>query len=140
MIEHILPEEINPFLASVAGLLKPGGYFFAKTPNVHYTALKSRLVTRLPQAARRVMLKAPEMWNAKEHVIHWDAANLGRILSKHNLEPVRVFVPRPVETANSPLGARLARKALYWPALWFGGRERGPFFAPDIFIVARKSP
>lgn len=138
VIEHINPEDIHAFVADIARVLKPGGYVFIKTPNANFTLMKHRLTRAMPAPLRRLMLRAPDVWDAKEHTIHWTAETLASILRQHGLETVRVFVPLMVETSSSPLGARLARRLIYRAAHLLGGGEHVPDFAQDIFIVARK--
>lgn len=140
VIEHVLPEEVESFVRDIRGKLKPGGYVFIKTPNRRFTALKSRIVIRLPAAVRSVLLKGLDVWDAKEHVVHWDATNIARIFNQNSLPIVKVFVPRPVETTNSPLGALIGRKAIYYSARVLGGWRWVPPFAQDIFLIARKVP
>lgn len=139
VIEHVLPEDIHTFVGAVAGILKPGGYAFIKTPNAHFTALKYRLAGGLPEVGKRFMLRGRDMWDAKEHVIHWDAANLARVFAAHGLAAVEFVVPRPVETQNSPMGAVIARRVIYRAAKTIGGGRRIPSIAQDIFLVARKA-
>ena len=140
VIEHVLPEDIHGFLNAAVRVLEPGGYLFLKTPNAHFTALKSKLVRALPNFLRRFMVRGNDRWDAKEHVIHWDAINLCRVLEQHGLVPVRTFVPRPVQTYNSPLGATIARSGILTAARLLGGQQRIPSFAQDIFVIAQKAP
>ena len=46
VIEHIPPESINLFISSMHRLLKPGGYTIIKTPNVHFTYAKHRIINK----------------------------------------------------------------------------------------------
>lgn len=138
VIEHVMPEDIHRFLDAVVRVLQPGGYFFAKTPNVHFTALKSTISRSLPGFARRFMVRHDDVWDAKEHVILWDVSNLSHILKQRGLTPVSAFAPLPIQTYNSPLGARVARSTIFSVAQLLGGQHRVPVFAQDIFMVARK--
>jgi len=138
VIEHINPEDIDVFLEGVRKVLKPGGFFFVKTPNLPFVHLKARIIKTLPLAVRKVMLKAQDVWDAKEHVIHWNEKTLATILTSHGLKPVRIFVPKPVETRGSPLGAVLARKAIFQLTRLLGGGHRVPTIAQDVFIIAQK--
>ncbi len=139
VIEHILPEEINVFVASVAQVLKPGGYVFMKTPNVRYTALKSRAAGLLPEAGKRLMLRRRDLWDAKEHTIHWDSANMVRLFAAHGMNPIGFVVPLPVETTNSPLGARIGRRTLYAAARTLAALNKDWIISQDLFFIARKS-
>jgi len=138
VIEHILPEKINEFVSNIHRVLKPNGYVFIKTPNVLFTALKSDLVSRLPEMGKRFMLRGRDVWDAKEHVIHWDSKNLARIFTAHQLESVTFLVPYPVETTNSPLGARIARQMIYQTARRLPSAGGVPSITQDIFFIARK--
>lgn len=138
VIEHILPEQIGSFVAAAHRVLAPGGHIFIKTPNARFTALKSWVTKLIPAALRRFIIQGQDVWDAKEHVIHWDAQNLARLFSKYGFELVQVCVPCPVQTAGSPTLAFIARRLIFLLAQMLGGRHRVPFFAQDIFLVARK--
>ncbi len=140
VIEHVMPEDIHSFLDAIARVLQPGGYVFLKTPNARFTALKSRVSRRLPKFIRRLIMRHDDVWDAKEHVIHWDVDNLKRLLEQRDLMPVQAFAPLPVQTYNSRIWAYIARSALYSTARLLGGRRRVPGFAQDIFVIARKAP
>lgn len=139
VIEHLEAEHVNAFIDDMARLVKVGGYVFIKTPNARFTHLKSRISRAMPAGLRRVMLRAQDVWDAKEHTLHWTADTLTRIFRQHRFEVVRLLVPKMVETDNSPLGAKLTRKAIYATAQALGGGQRIPDFAQDILIVARKT-
>ena len=138
VIEHVNPEDQAAFLADMRRLLKPGGYVFIKTPNAGFTAFKSRLIHILPPVMRRALVKAPDVWNAKEHVVHWDPDNMARFFGQNGFEVVKLFVPLPVQTRNSPLLATVLRRTIYVAARLAGGGHRVPRLAQDIFLVARK--
>jgi hypothetical protein len=105
---------------------------------VRFTALKSRLAGALPRPARRFVILAEDMWDAKEHLIGWDARTLPRALEKNGLMPVRVSVPLPVQTRSSPVGARIGRATLYRAARLYGRGRTVPPFGQDLFVVARR--
>lgn len=140
VIEHVMPEDLHSFLDAALRLLEPGGYLFLKTPNAHFTALKSKISRALPAVVRRFILRGTDVWDAKEHVIHWDVQNLCRVLEQRGFTPVSTFVPRPVQTRNSPLAASIARSLIVSAARFAGGQQRIPAFAQDMFLVARKAP
>jgi len=139
VIEHVLPEEALTFAGAAARLLRPGGLILVKTPNRPYTSAKSELIQLIPPSVRRWIILGRDVWDSKEHVIHWDPRALARLFARCGFESVMTFVPRPVQTAGSPALARLLRATLYRAALLAGGRRRVPFFAQDIFFVARKT-
>ena len=138
VIEHIEPENVSGFLQTARASLKPSGHLFLKTPNVRFTALKSRIVMSLPRSARRFLIRAEDLWDAKEHLSLWDANTLPRILERNGLTPVRVFVPLPVQTSNSPVAAYILRSTLYRLARLFSWNKSIPAFAQDIFVVAQR--
>jgi 2-polyprenyl-3-methyl-5-hydroxy-6-metoxy-1,4-benzoquinol methylase len=138
VIEHVNPEDQALFMQSIVRLLKQGGFLFVKTPNVSFTALKSRIAKQLPASIRQTFIRNHDMWDAKEHVILWDEQTLCRHLENVGLHVKRLFVPKPIETRNSPIGARVTRKVFYRLARWMGGTRHIPSFAQDIMLVAQK--
>lgn len=136
VIEHIEPEALDQFVGAIKRLLKPGGYVFLKTPNAHYMKLKHRLVQALPGALTRRLLRAQDTWDAKEHLIHWDAANMQRYFRQQGFTPLRVFVPLPVQTRGSHRITTLLRRLIY-----LVGKARGgvPFFSQDMFFIGQKN-
>jgi SAM-dependent methyltransferase len=138
VIEHINPEDINSFVSAIRERLKSDSYVFIKTPNVRFTAIKAWLMGVLPAPTEKIMLRSREMWDAKEHMIQWSQETLGRCFEQHGLKPLRFFVPLPVQTRNSPVGALVTRQMIYQTANLLGGRQRIPTFAQDIFMVAQK--
>lgn len=139
VIEHVNPEDQASFITAIHTLLKPDGYVFIKTPNVHFTKLKADISERLPEFVKQRLLMHRDLWDAKEHVVLWDAQTLQAIFEKHAFEIVRTFVPMLVQTRNSPFLARLARDTLYISSYLIGGKTRIPAIAQDIFLVARKT-
>lgn len=138
VLEHINPEDQIQFLKAARERLKEGGYLFIKTPNVKFTSLKADAIKIIPDILKKTLIMHSDVWDAKEHVVLWDAQNLVKIVEKLDFSVVRVFVPRPVETRNSPLGALLARRSLYYLSQLLGGSRRVPTFAQDIFLIAQK--
>jgi 2-polyprenyl-3-methyl-5-hydroxy-6-metoxy-1,4-benzoquinol methylase len=137
VIEHIAPEDAPAFIDDIRRLLRPGGYFFAKTPNATFTAAKSRLVRTMPGTVRRRVVRAEDVWNAKEHTIHWDAPNLARAFRERGFDIERVMVPLPVETYGTPLPGRLARRGIYATTRLLG-EARAFGIAQDILLIARR--
>jgi 2-polyprenyl-3-methyl-5-hydroxy-6-metoxy-1,4-benzoquinol methylase len=138
VIEHVNPEDQAVFMQAIMRLLKEGGFLLVKTPNVKFTTLKSRIAKQLPLGIRQTFIRNQDMWDAKEHVILWDEQTLSRHVENFGLRVKRLFVPKPVETRNSPIGARVARKTLYLMARGLGGTQHIPNFAQDIMLVAQK--
>lgn len=138
VIEHITPENINQFIVSMYRLLKPGGRVIIKTPNVKYTYAKYLCIRVIPVALRKHFLKAMDLWNAKEHVLQWDDVTLSSMFKKHQLEPVAIFVPKPIETKNTPIIPRTLRKVIYAAAQLWKGSQHIPWFAQDICLIAER--
>jgi len=138
VIEHVNPEDQESFLAAIQRVLKPGGYVFIKTPNVHFTKLKADISKTLPEFAKQRILLHRDLWDAKEHVVLWDEATIRRMFERMNFTIERLFVPLPVQTRNSPLLATLGRQMLYTTSQVLGGQQKIPPTAQDIFLIARK--
>ncbi|MEO1643796.1 MAG: methyltransferase domain-containing protein [Chloroflexota bacterium] len=138
VIEHVNPEDQPSFIGAIHKLLKPEGYVFIKTPNVHFTKLKANISSGLPEIINSHLLMHRDLWDAKEHVVLWDETTLRGIFQHNGFEIVRTFVPMPVQTRNSPILARIARDTLYTTSYLVGGRASIPPLAQDIFLVARK--
>ena len=139
VIEHVNPEDINSFIDNISKIIKPGGYLFIKTPNGKFTRIKGWLAGLLTPKLRRALLGVEDVWDAKEHVIHWSTDTLSRILFRYNFKTVKTFVPLPVQTRGSPITAIAARKFIYLTAYLLNGRRRVPAFAQDIFLIAQKN-
>jgi hypothetical protein len=84
------------------------------------------------------VLLSADVWDAREHLVHFDAHTLPAILDRHGLHTVLTFVPLPVQTRRSPRGALGLRWAIHRAARLLGGRRRIPVFAQDLFVVARR--
>lgn len=138
VLEHVNPEDQESFLTAIRRVLKPGGYVFIKTPNVHFTKLKADISEKLPEVAKQRVLMYRDLWDAKEHVILWDESTIRRMFEKMEFKVLRTFVPKPVQTRNSPPLARLGRQFLYTASQVSGGKQQIPNIAQDIFLVAQK--
>lgn len=138
VIEHINPEDMPAFGQAMARLLNVGGHIFLKTPNRPYVSLKARMAALLPRALSRRITGDHDAWDAKEHVIFWDTHALSQFVGRLGFSVVEVRVPLPVQTYNSPRVARLARSLIYRLARVVGGTKRVPFFAQDMWVIARK--
>ncbi len=138
VIEHVNPEDQQSFLAAIYRVLKPDGYVFIKTPNVHFTKLKSDMSETLPEFAKKRVLMHRDLWDAKEHVVLWDEATIRQMFERMNFNVQRVFVPLPVQTRKSPLLATVGRQLLYSSSQILGGKKHIPTIAQDIFLIAQK--
>jgi len=126
VLEHVG----NPrsLLTEVTRVLRSDGLVFVKVPNLRYVLTKHYLLRRVPG----VML---DVFDAREHVVHYSRETLARMLEKSGLVPVAYAVPAPVQA-----GGRLRRFV----------RSAGPFvarrlpqgfdlpLATDVVAIARK--
>ena len=138
VIEHVNPEDQESFLEAIHSKLKPGGFVFIKTPNVHFTKLKADISDNLPEFAKQRVLMHRDLWDAKEHVVLWDENTIRRMFEKMGFKIVKTFVPLPVQTRNSPMLATLGRQLLYTGSQVPGGKQQIPNIAQDIFLIAQK--
>jgi 2-polyprenyl-3-methyl-5-hydroxy-6-metoxy-1,4-benzoquinol methylase len=130
VLEHL----DNPphLLGEVRRLLKPDGMVFIKTPNARYNLFKLRLVRRT------LGLKQVEIFDAKEHVVHYTRETLSWVLQRAGFEVTHDFVPRPVQDGAAWKCA--LRSAAYGVARAQHALGRGDFgpLAADLAVVAQK--
>lgn len=139
VIEHIPPEDINEFVDAIHHLLKPGGHAIIKTPNVPFTYVKHVITSKIPVRIRRLLLhKSLEVWDAKEHVLQWDSNTLAAMFKKHGFTVTALFVPKPIETAGTPLIAVMLRKIIFRLANLISKPQHVPWFAQDICLIAQR--
>ncbi len=93
VIEHINPEDIKLFISSISKSLKPKGFLFIKTPNGKFTRIKGFIADLFPMAFRKNILGVSDVWDAKEHVIHWSYKSLKKALEMADLKIIAAFVP-----------------------------------------------
>lgn len=129
VLEHVT--EPRRLLNEVHRVLADEGVLFIKVPNGSYNLLKLRV---LRQFARQTRF---DIFDAREHVVHYTVSTLGEMLRRARLQVVQVYVPRPIQS-----GARwqkVARAGLYRAAQMIYGLTG--FFsagATDIAIIARR--
>ena len=106
VFEHIPnPNEILPIVHSA---LKPGKFLMIKVPNGKFTFFKYRFKNLFSW-----FLHPSDIFDAKEHLVHYDKKNLINILTKNNFRVVKFMTPRPVQTTGTPFKTRFARKIVY---------------------------
>jgi 2-polyprenyl-3-methyl-5-hydroxy-6-metoxy-1,4-benzoquinol methylase len=118
-------------LRRVRNLLAPTGIVFIKVPNVAWNLLKYRVLSR---ALRRTSF---DIFDAREHVVHYSQATLDRMLRAAGLRPVAFSVPRPIQTGEAwkRLGRWAARQGARVEFALTG--RLGPL-ATDIACVAER--
>lgn len=131
VFEHI--GDPRDLLAAVRRVLKDDGLLFIKVPNGRYNLFKYRLI-------RQIMgLKRVEIFDAKEHVVHYTIETLRASLAENGFR-IRVdFVPLPIQDGAAWKCAlrSLARRIAQVQRAITGGF--GPL-ATDIAVVAEKIP
>ena len=131
VFEHITdPLDV---LRNIHHVLKPGGILFIKVPNAAWNLLKYRVLTRLAHA------NGFDIFDAREHVVHYSQATLARMLATAGLRPVHFYVPRPIQTGRAWKKAGRSVARLMARAQFAATGRLGPF-ATDIACVAEKAP
>ena len=130
VVEHL--DDPVHLLSEVRRVLKPDGLVFIKTPNARYNLFKLRLIREV-FGCQRV-----EIFDAKEHVVHYTRETLDWVLSRVGLEISYDFVPRPIQ--DGATWKCLLRTVAYGLARLQHARSRGYFgpLATDLAVVARK--
>ncbi len=132
VVEHL--DDPGRLLAEVRRILKPDGLVFIKTPNARYSLFKHALIR---QALR---LEDVEIFDAKEHLVHYTRETLGRTLARAGLEVVHAFVPRPIQDGAAwKCALRSAGHGLARVQHALGGGSFGPL-AADLAVLVRKHP
>lgn len=131
VFEHIA--DPRDLLAEVRRVLKDDGLLFIKVPNGRYNLFKYRLIR---QALR---LKRVEIFDAKEHVVHYTIETLAATLGENGFRIRQAFVPLPIQDGAAWKCAlrTLARRIAQVQRALGGGF--GPL-ATDIAVVAEKLP
>ena len=132
VVEHI--SDPVGLLREINRLLEPDGLVFVKTPNAHYNLFKHYLLRRL------LKLERLEIFDAKEHVVHYTRDTLRAVLRQAGLQVVHDFVPRPVQDGAAWKCA--LRAAACGLARLHHALSRGHFgpLATDLAFIARKMP
>ena len=128
VLEHVA--DPLSLLREVRRILADDGVLFIKVPNASYNRLKWRVLRQWARMSRF------DIFDAREHLVHYTVATLSRMLAKADFEIVEVYVPRPIQ-AGSAL-RKVARGTLYHGARllhrWFGVHSAA---ATDVAVIAR---
>jgi 2-polyprenyl-3-methyl-5-hydroxy-6-metoxy-1,4-benzoquinol methylase len=122
VIEHV--SDPVGTLRSARAALRPGGVVLVKTPNVRWNHVKHRL-------------RQPDSYDMREHIVQFDGATLAATAERAELEPLELFVPRPVQTGGA--ARRLVRRAVWTAGAGthrLTGRAGG--LSPDLCLLARR--
>lgn len=131
VLEHV--GEPLQILAEVRRVLRDDGLLFVKVPNGRYNLFKYGLVRRL------LRLQDVEIWDAKEHVVHYTVETLAHTLAAGGFAVTLAFVPLPIQDGAwwkcrlRAIAYRVAR-AQYALGGGFG------ILATDVALVAQKAP
>ena len=129
VFEHVT-DPLN-VLDSVRRVLKPDGILFLKVPNAAWNLLKHRVLVRTLQ------LKGFDIFDAREHVVHYSQKTLAKMLQATGFRPLAFYVPRPIQTG------RRWKKAGRWMAQQLARAQFGATgtlgpLATDVACVAEK--
>ncbi len=129
VFEHV--GEPMTVLGQVRRVLRDDGLLFVKVPNGRYNLFKYRLFRRL------MGLREVEIFDAKEHVVHYTAETLRATLAAAGFKVTRAFVPLPIQDgARWKCALRSVAHVLARVQRALGGGF-GPL-ATDIAVVAEK--
>ncbi len=130
VFEHV--DQPLELLAEVRRVLRDDGLLFVKVPNGRYSLFKYQLIRQL------LRVREVEIFDAKEHVVHYTAETLAATLGASGFRLKLAFVPLPIQDgpwwkcALRSVAYRLAR------ARHALGGGFGPL-ATDIAMVAEKT-
>ena len=131
VFEHIA--DPRDLLADVRRVLRDDGLLFIKVPNGRYNLFKYRLIRQL------LGLRRVEIFDAKEHVVHYTIDTLRATLSENGFRIRLDFVPLPIQDGAAwKCALRTLARTIARAQRAIGGGF-GPL-ATDIAIVAEKMP
>lgn len=149
VFEHIT--DPGKILDEAARILKPDGILFIKVPNGLFNLFKLKL------AKLTGRLKDYDIFDSYEHVVHYSAGTIKKMLEKHNFRILRIKIGRPIQV---PAWHRHVGRYYQYPTPWWmdykrqtartllyllskaefylSGRNIG-YLAPNIMLVAKKT-
>jgi SAM-dependent methyltransferase len=122
VLEHV-PDPVE-LLSGARRALRPGGVVLVKVPHGRWNRLKHRLGHR-------------DAYDAREHILHFGAGTLREAFRRAGLDPVELFVPRPVQGGG--LRLRVPRKGVWavGHALYRATGAPGPL-SLDLCLLGRR--
>jgi SAM-dependent methyltransferase len=127
VLEHVGRPQL--LLREIVRVLRPGGVAVIKVPNVRYVLAKYRVLRRIPGGIA-------DAFDAREHLVHYSASTLTRLLREEGFELESLTVPAPIQSGGSVRRAiRRSGSALSR----LGSRGVASPLAPDLLAIARRS-
>jgi SAM-dependent methyltransferase len=129
VLEHIAnPLEV---LASARQAVRPGGAVLAKVPSGRWNRLKFLTLKKL-------MGDRIDSFDAREHLLQFSGDTLKDAFGRAGLEPVELFIPRPIQTGNS------IKNAFRWGlfkagSTAFGLSGNANALCPDLCLIGRRT-
>lgn len=127
VLEHVGRPQL--LLREIVRVLRPGGLALIKVPNVRYVIAKYRFLRPIPGVIA-------DAFDAREHLVHYSAETLTRLLREEGFELKVLTVPPPIQSGGAArrairrLGSTLARR---------GPRGVGSPLAPDLLAIVRRA-
>lgn len=136
VFEHV-PEPVA-HLQDCHRILKPEGLLYIKVPNGSYTRFKHRLVNNL--GLSRMVGSVPDTWDSSQHLNHFTAATLKKMLRSTGFNVTQFFVPIPCTEQGQHLKNAL-RNLSSWVGRATYSVTRAPgVFSPDLCAISVKVP
>lgn len=148
VFEHIT--DPGKILDEAARIIKPDGILFIKVPNGLFNLFKFRI------AKLTGRLKDYDIFDSYEHVVHYSAGTIKKMLEKHNFRILRIKIGRPIQL---PVWHQYVGRYYQYPTPWkmdykrqtartllyllskvefyLSGGNIG-YLAPNIMLVAKK--
>jgi SAM-dependent methyltransferase len=135
VIEHI--SQPDPLLKSCHSLLKEGGIFFVRAPNIHVQLPRARLLKML-----RGMRPDTKYLQARDHPHHYSMSSIRRLLERNGFSHVEFMHLHPIESASADKYRfrKGVKNICFNIARGLAIISRGRLNLDNLFVVARKEP